>query len=97
MTIDAVYPTARDLLNFPEHIDQGLQPHKVVELFMWTGHDTNFKIDITDAIDKKVKALAQHESQFEDNSEQAIKKMMEHWRDTDGKLYERFERLVLRV
>lgn len=97
MTIDAVYPTARDVLNFPEHIDQGLEPHKVVELFMWTSHDANFKIDITDAIDQKVKALAQHESQFEDNSEQAIKQIMEHWRHTDGKLYERFERLVLRV
>ena len=97
MTIDAVYPTARDVLNFPEHIDQGLEPHKVAELFMWTSHDANFKIDITDAIDQKVKSLSQHESQFEDSSEQAIKQIMDYWRHTDGKLYERFERLALRA
>ncbi|MSQ30211.1 MAG: PIG-L family deacetylase, partial [Dehalococcoidia bacterium] len=30
-TVDAVYPAARDRLNFPEQIAAGLQPHKVRE------------------------------------------------------------------
>ena len=28
-TIDAIYPTARDRLNFPEHLDEGLDVHNV--------------------------------------------------------------------
>src|SRR5689334_3421555 len=30
--LDAVYPTARDHLNFPEHLAEGLEPHKVREV-----------------------------------------------------------------
>ena len=33
VTVDAVYPTARDPLNFPEHIANGLAAWKVAELY----------------------------------------------------------------
>src|SRR3712207_8447992 len=32
-TTDAVYPTARDPLYFPEHYRQGLEPHKTAEIW----------------------------------------------------------------
>ena len=47
MTIDAVYPTARDRLNYPEHLEEGLECHKVAELFIWGSMAANCDIDIT--------------------------------------------------
>ena len=32
VTLDAVYPYARDHLAYPEHLEDGLEPHKVREL-----------------------------------------------------------------
>src|SRR5581483_8881415 len=55
-TIDAVYPTARDRLNFPEHLAEGLETHNVRELYLWTAAGANFEVDITDIVDQKVEA-----------------------------------------
>jgi LmbE family N-acetylglucosaminyl deacetylase len=63
-TVDAVFPTARDPLNFPEHLRDGLQPWKVAELFLWSTNEANQLVDIGDTLDRKVAALRCHESQF---------------------------------
>src|SRR5690606_9970765 len=34
-TLDAIFPTARDRLNFPEHEREGLLAHKVKEVYLW--------------------------------------------------------------
>ena len=65
-TVDAVYPTARDRMNFPEQIEQGLQPHKVRELYLWGSNEPNFDVDITDLLETKIAALLAHQSQFGD-------------------------------
>ena len=59
-TVDAVYPAARDRLNFPEHIEQGLRPHKVRELYLWGANEANFDVDISDLLDLKIRALLAH-------------------------------------
>jgi LmbE family N-acetylglucosaminyl deacetylase len=64
VTVDAVFPTARDPLNFPEHLREGLQPWKVAELFLWSTNEANQIVDIGDTLDRKVAALRCHESQF---------------------------------
>jgi LmbE family N-acetylglucosaminyl deacetylase len=64
VTDDAVFPTARDPLNFPEHLAAGLQPWKVAELFLWSTNEANQIVDIGDTLDRKVAALAHHASQF---------------------------------
>jgi LmbE family N-acetylglucosaminyl deacetylase len=64
VTVDAVFPTARDPLNFPEHMREGLQPWKVAELFLWSTNEANQIVDIGDTLDRKVAALRCHESQF---------------------------------
>ena len=62
----AVFPSARDRLTFPELLDEGLEPHKVRELWVWAGEDADHYVDVTDYIDTSVKALQQHASQIGD-------------------------------
>ena len=71
MTVDAVFPTARDPLNFREHLDRGVGPWKVAELFMWSTNEANQIVDISETLDRKVAALEQHRSQFRDFPETA--------------------------
>lgn len=71
VTVDAVFPTARDPLNFREHLDRGLEPWKVAELFMWSTNEANQIVDISDTLDRKIAALEQHRSQFRDFPETA--------------------------
>jgi LmbE family N-acetylglucosaminyl deacetylase len=71
VTVDAVYPTARDPLNFPKHIADGLQAWKVAELYLWSTNEANQIVDIGDSIERKVAALAHHRSQFNDFAETA--------------------------
>jgi len=63
-TTDAVYPFARDHLHFPEQITRdGLEPHKVRELWYWGADEPDVIVDVTDWIDKQVAAVVRHESQ----------------------------------
>jgi LmbE family N-acetylglucosaminyl deacetylase len=70
-TVDAVFPTARDPLNFRQHLDQGLKPWKVAELYLWSTNEANQIVDIGDTIEGKIAALSRHVSQFHDFSETA--------------------------
>jgi LmbE family N-acetylglucosaminyl deacetylase len=63
-TVDAVFPTARDPLNFPDHLRDGLGAWKVAELFLWSTNEANQLVDIGDCIDAKIAALSRHASQF---------------------------------
>ncbi len=64
VTVDAVFPTARDPLNFREHLDGGLEAWKVAELYLWSTNEANQLVDIGGTIDRKIAALSQHASQF---------------------------------
>jgi LmbE family N-acetylglucosaminyl deacetylase len=71
VTVDAVFPTARDPLNFREHLDRGLEPWKVAELFMWSTNEANQIADISETLDRKIAALDHPRSQFRDFPETA--------------------------
>ncbi len=64
VTVDAVFPTARDPLNFREHLEAGLEAWKVAELFLWSTNEANQLVDIGGTIERKVEALGHHASQF---------------------------------
>jgi LmbE family N-acetylglucosaminyl deacetylase len=66
--LDAVFPYARDLHAYPELADEGLAPHKVPEIWLWASNeaDINFRSDITETFELKVKALRCHKSQIKD-------------------------------
>jgi len=92
--LDAVYPTARDHLNFPEHLAEGLEPHKVREVLLWGSNHPNFNIDITDDVDTKIHALTAHVTQFADR-EDFITFVRERWKAEDGRYLEQFRRIEL--
>lgn len=66
---DAVYPFARDHMAYPDLLQEGLEPHKVREMWFWGTDDPNFRSDITDTIETKLSALACHKSQFDVSKE----------------------------
>jgi len=92
--VDAVYPAARDRLNFPEHLDEGLEPHNVKEIFIWGNDEPNFSVDITDVVENKIQALLRHTSQFGEGAE-FLKFVRERWKDESGRYFERFRRITL--
>jgi len=66
IALDCVYPLARDHMAFPELAAQGLEPHKVREIYLMWWENPEVAVDISDTIDLKIKALACHASQFKD-------------------------------
>ena len=62
-TTDAVYPTARDPLYFPEHLREGLEPHKTAEIWFFGPEQPDKLVDITDTFDRKIDALHAHQTQ----------------------------------
>jgi LmbE family N-acetylglucosaminyl deacetylase len=90
--IDAVYPAARDRLNFPEQIAAGLQTHKVAQIYIWGSPQANFEVDITDVIDKKIEALLAHTSQFEADF---VTGLLERWKSPEGRYVESYRRVLM--
>ena len=64
VTLDAVFPYARDHLAYPEHLREGLEPHKVRQVYLWGSDEPDSFLEITeDAYQKKREALYCHVSQ----------------------------------
>ena len=98
VTVDAVFPTARDPLNFREHLDEGLQPWKVAELYLWSTNEANQLVDIGATLDLKVAALGRHASQFRSFDEIArwVRRRSEELGDRAGyRAAEGFRRVTL--
>lgn len=66
--IDAVFPLARDRLNFPHHEKQGLVPHKTNTLLLVAFEDPEHFEDITKTFEKKLQTLKAHKSQVPSDS-----------------------------
>ena len=64
VTMDAVFPFARDRLHFPEHGAEGLEPHKTAEIYFWGTENPDVFVDISDTIEAKIEATKLHTSQF---------------------------------
>jgi LmbE family N-acetylglucosaminyl deacetylase len=77
----AVFPTARDRLTFPELLEEGLEPHKVREVWVPSREDADCYVDVTDYIEVSVQALKQHKSQLGDFDSDSH---MREWRGRTG-------------
>lgn len=67
---DAIYPLSRDLLSFPHHIEkEGLETHKVPEVYFFQSDKPTVKIDVKDFIDTKIKSIWAHKSQIDEPRE----------------------------
>ena len=76
VTLDAVFPYARDHLAYPDMLAEGLEPHKVREILFWAAEDVNFRQDITATFDLKIAALRCHESQLRELSLSNLEDLM---------------------
>jgi len=97
-TMDACFPLARDRLTFPEHLKEGLKPHRVDELLFTSFEKKDFIVDITKTFYQKIKALSLHKSQFDNFEEIKIRvtKRARYWGKFKGyKFAENFIRIKL--
>ena len=100
VTLDAIFPYARDMLSYPDLPEQGLQPHKVKEVLLWGAEEPNYRSNITDTFGIKIAALRCHKSQVGNNPSSE----MEGWlreraknmaKGEDYELAEAFHRLEI--
>ena len=62
--LDAIFPSARDRLTFPELLLDGYEPHKVKQIFLGFSDRMNIRVDIGDTLELKKRALLAHPSQI---------------------------------
>lgn len=84
-TLEAVFPAARNHRMFPELLDEGLEPHRVEEVYVATSRESDTWIDITPYMDLKIQALRAHVSQMGDwDPDEPVR----NWNREDGKRHE---------
>lgn len=85
VTLDATFPYARDRLHFPEHIQEGLETHKVKQICFWGSENPDTFVDISETIDLKIKALKCHKSQVSDSADWNVEEGVKGWAKNLGK------------
>lgn len=101
VTLDAIFPYARDRLHYPEHIAEGLSPHHVEEVYLSGSDEPEVWVDISDVFEQKAAALRCHRSQVGQGSLEEFKERVRRMGATAGEpaglpLAEAFGRIVLR-
>jgi LmbE family N-acetylglucosaminyl deacetylase len=64
-TLSAVYPDARNPRAYPELLDEGLEAHKVREVWLPGFENADMYVDATGLVEKKIEAILCHQSQFQ--------------------------------
>ena len=70
VALDAVFPYSRDHLAFPNHLDEGIEPHKVEEVYLWGSDEPDTFLDVTDYFELRTSALYAHTSQIREFTEE---------------------------
>lgn len=101
VAVDAAYPLARGHLFYPEHLQEGLAPHGVSEVYLAGSDQPDHYVDITEHLGKKVQALMCHASQMRERSKEEMEKAMRERAQETAKqagldLAEAFRRLSFR-
>ena len=103
VTLDAVFPCARDHLHFVElWRDEGLEPHKTGTILFWGTDQADPIIAISDSMDAKFKAVSAHPSQMDGRTakeiEEFIKERAQVSEGGSGKEYvEAFRKITFRT
>ncbi len=79
VTLDAVFPFARDHLAYPDLLEEGLEPHKVREVLFFGSEDVNYRSDITATFNLKIAALRCHESQMKELKVPDLEAWVREW------------------
>ena len=98
-TLDAVFPAARDHLNFPElWNDEKLEPHVVKEVWVCGTLMPDVTLDVTETWEIKIQALYEHKSQI--GEPEKLAERLRNRRTVDStpekpRYEEKFRRLIL--
>jgi LmbE family N-acetylglucosaminyl deacetylase len=65
VTLDAIYPYARDHLHYPQQISDGLATHKVDCCLLWDTDEPNAIVDVSGVFETRRQALRRHASQLD--------------------------------
>ena len=100
-TVDAVFPLARDPLAYPEHLEEGLESHRVMEMLLAGAENPDHWVEIPEeAFKTKIDALRKHKSQLPGAPMKELRKrlrarMEEAAAEQDGmKMCESFRRMA---
>jgi len=92
-----IFPAAGNFNFYPELLAEGLEPHEVKEVWIeeWGG-GTTF-VDVAEAMDTKIAALAEHKSQFDIKD---VEPFVRRWTEETGKKHgvgfaESYRKIVL--
>lgn len=77
VVLDALYPFSRDHLSYPEHLAEGLEPHKTAEALLFASDYADYWVEVSDTIHKKIDALRCHVSQVGQRTEDALRESIE--------------------
>jgi LmbE family N-acetylglucosaminyl deacetylase len=62
--IDAIYPLARNPMGYAEHFLEGLDVHRVNEVWLAGSSEPDHYVDVTDHFEVRIRALRKHKSQI---------------------------------
>ena len=97
-SLHAVFPSACTRFIFRELLDEGLEPHKVSEVYLYGAAEPDTGIDISAVVELKIAALKAHRSQVRPDYAEA---RVREWNGELGRRHgvafaEEFKRIVLR-
>ena len=85
VTLDAVFPWARDHLHFVElWEEEGLEPHKTGTVLFWGAEQPDTHVNISDTIDVKIQAVLAHQSQMTNRTEAELREFVKDWAENAG-------------
>jgi LmbE family N-acetylglucosaminyl deacetylase len=84
--IAAIYPASQNGWDFPELLKEGLKPHKVSEVYFAGAPTSNFAVDISSVIDRKIASLRAHISQLAEHFDE-LEVEVRAWTAETGKKY----------
>ncbi len=73
--LEAIYPASQNPWDFPELLEEGLEPHKVREVYIVGAPTLNHAEDITETFELKLQALRAHASQVGQHVEQLAERL----------------------
>jgi LmbE family N-acetylglucosaminyl deacetylase len=96
-TVDAIFPSARDRLSFPELLEEGLEPHKVSQIWLFATHKADHWVDVEPFWEQKLAALKDHTSQIDPETVEAdLREWSARWAEGGPyRLAEAFRRIKL--
>ena len=99
VSLDAVFPYSRDHLAYPEHLEEGLETHRVEEVWLFRAEKPDMYVDVTDYFEARQNALHCHLSQVGERSEERDQRTRERLAETGKKigfpLAESFKRIKI--